>query len=172
MRPELPALLLALCALVPGAVWALATDREQPIHIEADRVEIDDIEGISVYRGSVVYTQGTIRLEADTVHVRHTPERTITRIEAVGEPARFRQRIDGQDEDLQGHARRIEYHANPERVVLQGEAWIRRLDAEFSGEAISYEADRDVVQATRGDGDEGRVRIVIQPRGGDGGGSP
>lgn len=170
MRPELRAIaLVALSALLPGAAWALASDREQPIHIEADRVEIDDIERVSVYRGNVVYTQGTIRLEAETVHVWHTPERTITRIEAIGEPARFRQRIDGHDEDMQGHARRIEYHTAPQRVVLQGDAWVQRLGAEFAGEVISYEAERDVVQATRGE--RGRVQIVIQPRA-EGEGSP
>ncbi len=156
-------LLLALSLALPAAAFALSSDREQPIHIEADSVQIDDLNGVSVYRGHVVYSQGTIRLEADTVHLYHDENRHVSRLEASGEPVRFRQRLDGDDEDMQAHARRMEYFADPQRLVLEHEAWIWRHDVEFTGDYISYDAVEDLVSA-RTDSGEGRVHIVIPPR--------
>lgn len=157
------ALLLAV-GLAPAA-FALTSDREQPIHIEADRVEIDDVRHISVYRGNVHYSQGTMRLEAETVSIYYDAGRNFQRLEAEGAPARFRQRPDGQAEDMTGEAERIEYTATPERLVLQRQAHIRNQGDEFAGELITYDIAADRVVAHRGDGDAGgRVQVVIQPR--------
>lgn len=155
-------LMLALLAF-PLAAVALQSDREQPIRIEADSVQIDDLNGVSVYRGNVVYTQGTLRLEADIVHLYHDEHRQIDRIEALGEPVRFRQRLEGDEEDMRAQARRMEYFAQPERLVLEREAWIWRRDAEFTGDYISYDAGQDLISAQK-DAGSGRVHIVIPPR--------
>ena len=48
--------------LISSLVFALSTDREQPIQIEADAAELDDASGITVYTGNVLVTQGTMRL--------------------------------------------------------------------------------------------------------------
>ena len=54
------AMIFALClGFVPAALWALASDREQPITVEADGVEINDRTGVSVYKGNVVIRQGS-----------------------------------------------------------------------------------------------------------------
>jgi lipopolysaccharide export system protein LptA len=155
-------LVLALLVFSP-VVAALSSDREQPIHIEADSVQIDDLQGVSIYRGNVVYSQGTIRLEADIVHLYHDEHRRISRLEAHGEPARFRQRLEGDDEDMLANARRMEYIAQPERLVLEHDAYIWRQNVEFTGDYISYDAEQDLVSARKDDGN-GRVHIVIPPR--------
>ncbi len=157
-----PILVLALLAFPPVAA-ALDSDREQPIHLEADSVQIDDLKGVSIYRGNVIYSQGTIRLEADTVHIYHDEHRKISRLEALGEPARFRQRLEGDDKDMLANARRMQYFAHPERLVLEHDAYIWRQDVEFTGDFISYDAEQDVVSATK-ESEDGRIRIVIPPR--------
>lgn len=164
-------LALAL-ALAPPSVLALASDREQPALIESDAGEMDHLQGIGIYRGNVVYTQGTMRLEADTIYVHLSPDReSVIRVEAVGAPVRFRQRIEGHDEDLRGEALRIEYFADPERLVLEQQAHIWRLNTEFAGEVISYDPQRGVVNARRGEAEgDGRVQIIIQPQQGRSGG--
>ncbi|MDX9739737.1 MAG: lipopolysaccharide transport periplasmic protein LptA [Gammaproteobacteria bacterium] len=156
--------MLLLLACAAPHVLALPSDREQPIEIESDSAERDDTRGVSVYQGNVVYTQGTIRLEADEVRIFEDENRRVTRVEADGSPVRFRQRIEGHDQDMRAHARRIEYFADPERLVLQTDAHVWRLDTELSAELINYDPVRDVVNAERGSADNGRVRIVIQPR--------
>ena len=40
-----------LLLLLPGQLWALATDGEQPIEVEADELEVRDQEKISIYHG-------------------------------------------------------------------------------------------------------------------------
>ena len=152
-----------LFAGYPPGGSALTTDREQPIHIEADRVQIDDAKGVSVYTGNVVYTQGTIRLEADTVHLYYTqtPERRIDRLEADGNPAHFRQRLEGQDEDVRAEALHFEYFAEPGRLILTHDAHVWQLNTAFSGDVIEYNAVQERISAA-GAG-EGRVQVVIQP---------
>jgi lipopolysaccharide export system protein LptA len=161
---------LLLLAGIAAQAPALQTDREQPIEIEADTAERDDARGLSVYRGNVVYIQGTIRLEADEVRIFEDGSRRVTRVEAEGSPVRFRQRIEGHDQDMRAQASRVDYFADPERLVLQTDAHVWRLDTELSAEVINYDPVRDVVNAERGAADSGRVRIVIQPR--EGGGKP
>lgn len=157
-------MLLALLCGAPS-VSALPSDRGQPIEIESDSAERDDARGVSVYQGNVVYTQGTIRLEADEVRIFEDGNRRVMRVEADGSPVRFRQRIEGHDEDMRAHARHIEYIADPERLVLRTDAHVWRLDTELSAQLINYDPVRDLIDAARGEDEDGRVRIVIQPRG-------
>lgn len=164
-RISVALLVILLFAGLTSSAIARERDRDQPIMIEADRVQIDDISGVSVYSGNVIYTQGTTRLEADTVRIYHDEQRQFVRLEAFGNPVRFRQRLEGDQQDMQANALRMEYHASPEKLILEHEAWIWREDVEFTGDFISYDADNEVVSAVKGDGDEaGRVHIVIQPR--------
>ena len=62
---HLKLILIAASLGAPWAVMAMTGDREQPIHIEADSVDIDDKKGVSIYRGNVRMTQGSIVLTAD-----------------------------------------------------------------------------------------------------------
>jgi lipopolysaccharide export system protein LptA len=167
MNPRALAALAALALLlVPASGSALTSDRDQPIHIEADHVQIDDAAGVSVYTGNVVYTQGTIRLEADTVrlyYAREARERKVDRLEAEGAPARFRQRLEGQDGEVRAEALNMEYHTEPPRLVLSRKAHVWRLNAEFSGDVIEYDGARDRVSAAGAPNGGGRVQVTIQP---------
>ena len=55
-----PLLLSLGLALGSAGAWALPSDREQPIRVQADTAELDDKQGVAVYRGDVVITQGTL----------------------------------------------------------------------------------------------------------------
>ena len=54
--------LLALLPLAPA--YALSTDKDQPIHVEANSVEIDDRKGISIYQGDGDDKHGSINMTA------------------------------------------------------------------------------------------------------------
>jgi lipopolysaccharide export system protein LptA len=164
MRHRLSALLCAAALLGPLPSYALTGDKDQPIHIEADRVDIDDVKRVSVYRGNVRYTQGSMRLDADKVSIYYDEQRNFQRVRAEGQPARFRQRLDGQAEDMLGEAMQIDYTVAPERLVLKQQAHIWNQGDEFAGEIITYDITEDRVVARRGDAQEDRVQVVIQPR--------
>ena len=59
----------AILGVAPIFAEALSTDREEPIVIEAAAAEADNQTRITVYRGDVVITQGTLRITGDTVWI-------------------------------------------------------------------------------------------------------
>ena len=144
-------------------------DRDKPVNIESDRMTADDAKQVAVFDGRVVLTQGTILLRADKLIVRQDKE-GFTFAEAVGQPARFRQKRDGVDEWVDGEAERIEYDGKLDRVELFSRARLNRDKDEVRGNYISYDARTEfvVVQnaketkaaATK---DE-RVRATFQPK--------
>ncbi len=137
---------------------ALGADRAQPIHIQADRVEIDDQRGMSYYRGHVKVTQGSIVLEAEQVTLYH-PQRRLVRAVAEGHPARYRQRL--KEGLLRAEARRIDYRIKARRLILEGEARLWQRGNTFASERIEYDIAKDLVLA-RGR-PKGRVEVIIQP---------
>jgi lipopolysaccharide export system protein LptA len=157
MRRKLP---LALSfALLAAPVAALQSDREQPIHIQADRVTVDETSKISTYEGNVELTQGSLHVTAERVEV-HRATEGVQRVVATGAPVTFRQRPDNAQEDVRGQAQRVEYTGDKALLELIGEAHLWQGRDEFSGPRISYESDKNRVQAAG----EGRVRAIIHPQ--------
>lgn len=149
---------------LPLLAWGLASDRNQPIEVEADRATLKQKEGVSVYEGNVKLTQGTLHLTADTMTVYSSGEQ-VERMILVGNPATFVQRPEGRELDLHAEAARMEYHAAEERIILLGAARVWQTDGkELRSEKIIYNI-RDNT-ASAGDTASGdRVRITLQPRG-------
>ncbi len=151
-----------LLLLLPHAAHSLASDREQPIHIRADRVTIDEARGTSTYQGDVELTQGSLKVQASRMLVIRG-EAGLARIEAEGNPVRFRQRPDEARSDVHGSARRVEYFADAAEVVFKGDGRIVQNNDEFRGDHIVYDTQNNTVRASGGEGD-GRVHVIIQPQ--------
>lgn len=148
---------------IPISVWALASDTEQPILIEADSLDADDAKGITTYRGSVRYTQGSIVLTSDTLTA-HTVKGELKKIEAEGNPVRFKQQPEGKDQEVRGQAKKMQYFADTEILQLQGSAHLWQGADEFLGSRIDYDTQRENVKASRAESGEGRVQVIIAPR--------
>lgn len=147
---------------VPKYVLALSSDRDQPMLIEADQAELDDAKGVSIYRGSVKVTQGTLVLtgEVMTVHIKNGD---VEKVVIDGKPATYRQRPDGKDQDVKAKSLRMEYFASPERIILTKKAEVQQGGDVLRSERIVYDVEKDHVNAGN-PGKEERVRITIQPR--------
>lgn len=158
------ALLLGMSLTTPLPALALSSDKQQPIHIEADSVVIDDAQGTAVYRGNVRYTQGSTHLEGEKVTVYSADSQKVNKVVADGNPATFRQRPDDQEQDMRGQAGHIEYFAAEERVILVNDAHIWQGKNEFAGSRIEYDIAKETVKARKAADDEGRVKVIIQPR--------
>lgn len=154
-------LLFALGCVFTAPAQALSSDRDQPMHIEADHADINDQTGVHVYTGNVVVTQGSMRLTADHLTLQ-IEAGEIKEGVALGEPATYKQRPDNKDEDVYAESLRMEYYAGNERIILIEEAEVTQAGDIFRSERIVYDVARDVVNAGQGEGD--RVRITIQPR--------
>lgn len=150
----------ALLLLLPGILPALQSDKDQPIYIEADAVDIDDRSGISTYRGNVELTQGSIVITADKVTVTQREEQN-DQIEAVGKPVTFKQDTENGKGTIRGRARRAEYFANSEIVNMIGDAVLIQGKDSFKSDRIIYDRARAVVKAGASAKGKERVRVTI-----------
>jgi len=150
--------------LLTKQVWALATDREQPIQIEADTATIDNNQGLATYEGNVIVTQGSIRIHAHTVTLNYTEGKQIEKVIATGNPARFKQTPEGGKEDIKAKAQRMEYNASLNVLHLTQEAELSQAQDSFAGQHIMYDTQRGVIKADKGKSEQGRIKVTIQPR--------
>jgi len=161
-------LISALLLLAAGQAFALAEDRNQPIGIKADQLEINQKKGLSTYEGNVEMQQGSLAITASRIVVHHK-NNEVSRIEADGAPVKIRQRPAPGKEETRAEARRIEYDLKTATVRLTGQAHIWQDGNEFSGETIIYDNLRGMVRASGGSEQTGeqkkeRVEVILQPR--------
>lgn len=155
---------LLLSVLFVTSVHAADVQRDEPIFIESDSLKIDDVKGISIYQGNVIFRQGPDSLKADELVIHSSEQQQVDKIIATGRPARFDHDAELHEEKSWGEAEAIEYYANRSLVVLNGSAHFQQGDNQFSGNRIEYESDKKLVKAGKNVAGEGRVQIVIHPR--------
>ena len=142
--------------------WALSSDRNQPMVIEADRAELNDGEGISIYHGNVRVTQGTLVLTGETMTVYNKGD-DVEKVVMDGTPATYKQRPDNKDRDVNAKALRMEYYTSPEYIIMLKQAEVEQEGDFLPSERIEYDVAKDKVNAGTNEPNE-RVHITIQPR--------
>lgn len=156
------------------SVFAEKADRDKPVHLEADRATVEDVNlananRVSVFTGNVIMTQGTLRIEADKVIMKEDTNgfRNAT---AFGDLVRFRQKRDGMDEYIEGWSKRVEFDNTTDKLELFRQARLKRGLDEVKGDYISYEMNSEFFQVIGSNergvetGADNRVRAVIQPK--------
>jgi lipopolysaccharide export system protein LptA len=162
------AVLAAGLLALPQAAVAEKSDRDKPVNVEADRLTIDDMKKESVFEGNVTVTQGTLTLKADRVVVKQDAS-GFNYAFAYGKPAHFRQKREGYDEYIEGHAERLEYDGKADKMQMFTAAEIRKGIDQVQGDYISYDAVTEFYQViggpsvTTAGNPKGRVRATIQP---------
>jgi lipopolysaccharide export system protein LptA len=172
--PEIAVALLLACLAAGGPALAEMADRDKPVNLEADRVDLDDAKKEAVFEGNVTLTQGTLQIKADKIIVKQDADGFQYGV-AYGKPATFRQKREGFDEYIEGFAERLEYDAKVEKMQMFTNARIQRGGDEVRGDYIAYNSVTEFFQvigggksvATPGN-PQGRVRAVIQPKPKDG----
>ena len=164
-----PLLLSLGAALGSASAWALPSDREQPIRVQADSAELDDKQGVAVYRGGVVITQGTLKITGDTVTITQNGNGDIDVFTSVGKPAYYEQQPAENKPLVKAYGLTIQYFAANERIVLIDQAKVVQEGNTFEGEKIVYDTQRQIVNAGRATGSKvttprARIDMVIQPR--------
>ena len=151
---------------VSSAAHALSTDREEPILIVARTAEADNKAQVTIYRGDVVITQGTLRITGDTVWIHYSDSNTITKAISVGKPAKFRQLPDGKDDYMTADAERMEYFADQDLIHLIGNARYGEGADKITAPRIDYNSHLGRAKAgpDAAGGGSGKVRITITPK--------
>ena len=157
-------LLLAWLLLAAPYVGALDSDRDQPIQIEADEAVRDEMVGETRYEGNVVLTQGSLRITADRIAIRHD-DKGADAILAAGQPATLIQQPTPEQAPVEASALRIEYRRAEDLVRLIDDAKIKQDGSTLSGDHIDYIVSKRTVKAAgnTGSGGDRRVEVVIPP---------
>lgn len=143
------------------------SDQNEAMEIKADSVEIQERQGISIYRGDVVIKQGSTLIKGELIHIYQT-NNTIERITIEGSPASFRQ-LNDDDNEILAQSLNMEYQNAEGILVLKKQAILVQQNNRFTSEHIVYNARKDIVQAGSNNSNENndskqeRVTITIQP---------
>ncbi|MGF0239844.1 lipopolysaccharide transport periplasmic protein LptA [Rhodococcus sp. IEGM1300] len=167
----LPILLSLGAALGSASAWALPTDSQQPIRIQADDAQLDDKQGIATYKGDVIITQGSMKVTGNTVTITRTPAGDIDVVTSVGNLAYFEQKQKADSpQPVKGYGKTVQYHAQQNRIVLIDQAKVISDDGSTTeGEKIVYDTVKQVATAGRANGTpittpRQRIDMVIPPK--------
>jgi lipopolysaccharide export system protein LptA len=161
-------LLATFLLLCTPACLAERADRDQPMHLEADQVIMDDVRQISTFTGNVRLSQGTLLIRGDKIIVVQDKD-GFKHATAYGNTAEFRQKGEGLDGYVEGYGGRIEYDMSNETLNLHEKARLKRDLDEVIGDHITYSAKTGIFQVNSSDANSGndppqRVRAVLQPK--------
>ena len=159
-------LLAACCAALVQPALAEKADREKPIEITADTGMLDQLKGITVWRGNVIVIQGTLKVEADEVTVTRDGQGNQTLV-AFGKPVKFRQKMDDKNEYIEGEGSRVDYTTINNLAILTGNARVKRGGDLVVGNVITYNTSTEVYEVKGGGPangpSKGRVTVILQP---------
>jgi lipopolysaccharide export system protein LptA len=135
-------------------------DRDQPIHIKADRIEINQRKSTTLYIGRVSFTQGGLRINAARAEARYKGDKIDTVI-ASGNPVTLFQPSETPGQDLHVSALRLEYHALDGKADLFDEVRLQQGTNVVLCKTLHYDLTESTLSA-EGDGADNRVTVTIE----------
>lgn len=160
-RQTVHALMTVLLLIGASSAFALPSDRQQPVSLEADKATFNEKTGVTTYSGNVVIQQGTLKIQADSIVANLNNNRQIQSVTAQGSPAKFQQQLNSKDDLARGEGRRIIYNAQTGLLTLTGNAYLSQNGATFRSETLTYSMNKGDIEASGGQ--KGRIKIVIPP---------
>jgi len=153
--------LALLLFLLPLHCAALDSDREQPIEVVADRLEVREQENISIYEGNVKLTQGSLNILSDRLIIHSNDLNELTMMEMTGQPASFRQ-LDNEQQEMLGEGLEIDYIASKSVLELRRSALFMHAGDQIESELIRINTNTNAIEAGGKSSDE-RVKMIIKP---------
>ena len=153
---------LVLLVVAPTAMAFFGGD-DEPMYVEADRVDIDDARGESRYKGSVEVNQGSIYIGGDSMITYQNDKGDVDKVVTTGNQAVFTQKAGKGTKAMNAKADKIEFYLDNDLVLLLGNAQIKQSSTEFYGNRIEYNMNTQAVHADKGKSGK-RVRMVMQPK--------
>jgi len=159
--PRCASLFLPVLLALPLSALAVDNERQLPVYLRADRIDVDQKKGLSLYRGHVVFSQGALRLTAARAEVQNRAS-VVETVTAEGKPVTFRHRPEGQEEFIEGAANRVVYHALAQRADLFGEVQVQRGRDLFRSAVLHYDIENQIIIGESANGR--RVYAALLPR--------
>ncbi len=168
--------IVILLMFISSSVMALSSDKQQDIEIEANSAEMDDVKGISIYRGDVVVIQGSIKMTGDVMTVHFDENGDMELVIMDGKPATYKQLPDDSKIYDEAEALRMEYYVLKDYVILINKALVTQEGLRFSGDRIEYDTVNSQIKAkteAKTESEDGsevrnkdseRVKIIIKKK--------
>ena len=137
-------------------------DRDQPIHINAGRIEINQRKSLTTYTGKVSFIQGDLRFNAARAEAHYQGDKIDT-IVAHGKPVTLHQRALDPQQAIHASAQRLEYHALENRIDLFGDVRLQQGDSVIQCATLHYNL-LDGTLTAEGDAQDSPVSVVIEPK--------
>lgn len=160
---------IALLVLVSNVSFALPSDSEQPIRVQADTADLDNNKGVLVYKGNVIITQGTMKVMGHTVTITRNKDGGIDVMTAQGGPAYYEQQPNVNDPVMKAYGKTIQYQVAKKLVILLTNAKVIQKNNVFTGDKIVYDVERKLISAGKASSSNGssaknnRIDVLIYP---------
>lgn len=148
---------LGIVLLASAPAWALKTDREQDMTINADQ-STSNAERTEL-TGNVKIDQGSLKIRAAHAIVDQR-DGDISRVVFDGVPATLQQEIENQGL-MRAEASNIEYLLAEDKVVLSGKVRIERPRGTMNSERVVYHVKTGLLDAGN---QTGGVTMTIKPK--------
>ena len=154
---------LALPATANTLSTANLPDEQQPVHISADSLDIQDKTGTSLYQGNVEINQGSLTLNGDRITIKH-PDRAIQSIKVAGQQARFK-RFDQENKSwVKGQADTIFYNAQSKTILLVGNAKVEQAGKHLiTGPKLNYDMVNKTLKAQSTPEEQKQISVTLMP---------
>lgn len=158
-----------LASVYSSQALALPTDKNETIRGSADKLTVDQKNGVATYTGSVIIQQGTLVISADSIVIHTNADNDVEKMIAQGAPARFQQQPEQEQGLVTAAAKQITYTPDNQRLLLIEDASVEQNGAVMKGPRIDYDLVKEVMKAAGGtsspNGTAERIEIVIPPKG-------
>ena len=137
-------------------------DFEKPITVDSKTQFVDGKSKTSIFKGDVHITQGSLKIDADEVEVNASNGEGKEVFIARGTPAVYSQTMDD-GSDIRAVANEIKYQVTNRTLTLTGSAELHQNSSMVQGNSITFNLDKQQLEA-KGQGDgKGRVITVFRP---------
>ena len=155
-------IIIALVLLLPWQLFALSSDGQQPIQVEADSLEVRDKDNLSIYTGNVRLKQGSLEFRCEQLTLHFDDQKELSLMEMTGAPATFRQ-LDDEQQELSGQAGQLQYYQSKSILILKDKARFSHKGDTIESNTIQINTENESIQAGSSEPDN-RVRMLIQPK--------
>lgn len=154
-------LVLLVTSMLNSSVYAHPGDMAQTIYFESDTLSYNNETKLGIYQGHIKLTQGSGVLTADYATSYSDQNGQVTKVVAIGNPARYRALIFPNRPKLIATGNTIYYYPQKDWLEAVGNAEIVQGQNHVKGPQINYDFKNKTVGSPISK--EGHTQILIAP---------
>lgn len=160
-------ILSCLLIIASHIVFALKSDEQQDLKLDANNATLDYKNKVTVFTGNVVITRGSLVVHADKGMASEDKDQH-KMITLYGAPVTFVQ-LQDDGEKIEGQGNQFDYNAKTNLAILSGRARVKKGKNIVIGEKITYNMVTQVysASATPANGinkqTSGRITVILDP---------